>query len=142
MKKRFEDMISLFMRITTGVLFVAAAYITVFYGWEVELGVEILWQILIVSALCTLGSIILPMEGEKEVSKCSLLVYMILYYLYNNAAVLFCGVRFEWFSFRDRGQVLGMLAAIAFVFVVVAAITYWVQYQVAKKMNQKLKERE
>ena len=75
----------LFFGITTGIVLVTAVYIGVFWGSGSEIEVNILWQILIVSALCTLGSLLIPCEAEKEVSKRSMFVRMILYFIYVNA---------------------------------------------------------
>ena len=64
--KRLQSMISFFEKITAGILFVTAIYIPVFYGWDLVIYADILWQILLLSAVCTLGSILMPLEGEKE----------------------------------------------------------------------------
>ena len=141
MLKRIESIVSLFVRITTGVLFVTAVYVSVFYGIESDIEVKLLWQILLVSSICSLGAFILPFDTKREVSKYSLLICMIIYYLFVNVVVLLSGFYFEWFYIGNWKQVLGMVVAIAFVFVVVTLVTYWAEYQVADKMNQKLQER-
>lgn len=142
--KRLEFMLSVFEKVTAGILFVTAVYIPVFYGWEIELKVGILWQIFFLSAVCALGSVILPLEGEKEkeVSRIAMLVRTVLYFIYINVAVLGLGFLFEWFTFGNIWQVLGMELAILFVFVGVFLISYWSQYREAKRMNEKLKNRE
>lgn len=141
--KRLESMVSVFEKVTAGILFVAAVFISVFYGWDIELSVSILWQILFLSAVCALGSIILPLEGEKEkeVSRTAMLVRTILYFIYVNVVVLGFGFLFQWFTFDNGWQVLGMELAILFVFVAVALIFYWSQCLEARRMNEKLKKR-
>ncbi len=138
--KRLESMFILFEKVTVGVVFVTAVYIPVFYGWETEIYANILWQILFLSAVCALGSMILPLEGEKEVSRISMFVRIILYYVYINVVVLGLGLFYEWFTFRNGWQVLGMELAITFVYGMVAFISYRSQCREAKRMNQKLKE--
>ena len=101
-----------------------------------------MWQILILAAVCTIGSFFLPIEEEKEVPRNAMLIRMILYYVYINVVVLACGVYFEWFSFSQRNQVFGMVAAIAFVFAGVLGLSYWQGSREAGRMNQRLKERE
>lgn len=140
--KRLQSMISFFEKITAGILLATAIYIPAFYGWDLVIYADILWQILLLSAVCTLGSILIPQEGEKEISRYAMLMRTILYYAYINVAVLGLGFRFGWFSFHNGLQVLGMELAIAFVFAVVYFISYWTQCQEAKRMNEKLKERE
>ena len=80
--KRLEFMISVFEKVTAGILFVAAVFISVFYGWDTNLNVNILWQILFLSAVCALGSMMLPLEDEKEVSRIAMLVCTIIYFIY------------------------------------------------------------
>lgn len=140
--KRLQSMVSIFEKITAGILFVTAIYIPIFYGWDSVIYADILWQILFLSAVCTLGSVLIPLEGEKEISRYAMLLRTILYYAYINVAVLGLGFLFGWFSFRNGLQVLGMELAIVFVFLAVYLISYWTQCQEAKRMNKKLKERE
>lgn len=141
MLKRLEYMISIFTKITTGVVFATAVFIQIFYGGDVRIGVEVLWQDLIVSAVCTLPVLLIPIEGEREVSKISMLIRMLLYYCFVNVVVLSLGVYFSWFVLSDWKQVLGMEAAIAVVFAFVMAVSYWAEYRTAERMNQKLKGR-
>lgn len=138
MRKRLDEMASLFVKITTGILFAAAVYITVFYGWELELHVDILWQILVLSLICTLGSLVIPVEGQREVSRGSMLARIAVYYIYVNAAVLFGGFLFGWFSFDNLKQTLGMAAAVAVVYLAVWLCSSWLEYREAEQINQKL----
>lgn len=141
--KRLKSMVSVFEKVTAGILFVTAVFISVFYGWDIELSVDILWQILFLSAVCALGSIILPLEGEKEkeVSRIAMLVRTIIYFIYINVVVLGFGFLFEWFTFDNSWQVFGMELAIIFVFAAVALIFYWSQCLEARRMNEELKKR-
>lgn len=140
--KRLRFMMDLFGKITVGILFVTAIYIPVFYGWDNIIHVDILWQILATSAVCTLGSLLLPLEDEKEVPKVPMLIRTVLYYVYINLIVLGLGFLFGWFTFRNGAQVFGMELAIAAVFIVVYLVCAWSQYREAKRMNEKLRERE
>lgn len=138
MRKRLDEMASLFVKITTGILFAAAVYITVFYGWELELHVDILWQILVLSLICTLGSLVIPADGQREVSRGSMLARIAVYYIYVNAAVLFGGFLFGWFSFDNLKQTLGMAAAVAVVYLAVWLCSSWLEFREAEQINQKL----
>ncbi len=141
MKKRLEARVSLYVKIATGILFVTAVYISVFYGWKEELQVKILWQILGLAGICTLGSLILPVDGGEEVSKKSMLARIVGYYVYVNVIVLLCGFLFGWFSFGNWKQVLGMVMAIAFVYLAVGVLSSWLEYREAERMNRKLEGR-
>ena len=144
MLKRLESIITLFTRITTCVLFITAVYIHIFWEDENKLGVENLLQILIVSGICALGSLILPFSEMEynQISKCKLLVHEVAYYLFVNATVLICAYQFHWCTLGNWKQLLGMVVAIALVYAAVTIVSYWIEYQTAEKMNSKLKERE
>lgn len=61
MIKRLQLMLDIFFKVTTGVIFVTAVYIMVFWGEDTVLNVGILWEILTVSGLCGLGSVVFVM---------------------------------------------------------------------------------
>ncbi len=140
--KRLASMVDLFEKIVVGVTVVTAIYIPVFYGWKTHVGVHILWQILGLSLVCALGSVILPLEDGREVSRKSMLVRTILYYIYINVVVLGLGLLFDWFTFQNMPQVLGMGISIAAVFLAVYFFSYCAQCREAERMNEKLRERE
>lgn len=140
--RKLKGCLEIFVRITTGIVFVAAVFITIFWGKDCELGVKILFQILIVGAICSLGSLILPDWDGKEVSKKALIIRKIVYYIFVNVVVLGCGFYFEWFYFSRWEMVAGMEAAIAAVFFVVTMCCYWSDTKTAEKMNKRLMERD
>lgn len=125
-----------FACVTTFVVFVTAVYINVFFP-KTTLGVEILWQILCVSFLCSLGILIYP---EREVRTKTAVILTALHYLEVNIVVLGCGLRFGWFYPDNLPMVLGMLFIVALVFVSVSAILWSKNKQVAARMNERLKK--
>ena len=139
--KRLQSMLNIFTRITAAVTCVSAVYIGIFWGSETILSVDILWQILGVSALCTLGSFLIPCGLGREVSKGSMLIRMFLYLVFVNAAVLLCGYAFAWFYPSSWRMVAGMEACIIVVFAIVVGAGYFAEYKTAEQMNQKLRER-
>lgn len=134
--KKLKDLFFIFVCVTTCVVFVAALYITIFWP-QTSLGVEILWQILTVSFLTSLGVCFYP---EKEVSAKSTLVRYILHYIYSNAVVLGCGIWFGWFYADNLLMVLGMVLAVAFVFILVSIAGWNKGKKMAALMNEQLKE--
>lgn len=139
--KYMQIIFSAYVKITTFVVLATAVYIGVFWGADTELSVVILWQILIVSGICSLVSLV-PMNGEKELSKASLLFRNALSYTYINIVVLGFGFYFNWFYFSNWKMVLGMEICILMVFIAVMLTEYFIEYKMAEKMNEKLKERE
>lgn len=135
--KKLKDFLFAFVCITTGVLFVSAAYITIFWP-QVMLGVEILWQIIFVSFLCSVGICIFPEQQEANRRRVVLLHF--LSYLEINVIVLGCGFWFGWFRLDDVLMVVGMVVAIAFVFLLVSAAIWNWNKRLAAEMNGKLLE--
>ncbi len=134
MLRRLRDMLFVYMCVTTCVLFVTALYITIFWP-QVTLGVEILWQILSVSFLCSVANFIYP---QREVSKKTLLFLYILRYVITNGIVLGCGIWFGWFYANDLPMVWAMLFSIAVIFVLVSVAAWRRGKQQAALMNERL----
>ena len=74
-------------------------------------------------------------------SKKYMLARIVGYYVYVNVIVLLCGFLFGWFSFGNWKQVLGMVMAIAFVYLAVGVLSSWLEYREAERMNRKLEGR-
>lgn len=109
MLRRLKDMVFVYMCVTTCVLFVTALYITIFWP-QVQLGVEILWQILTVSFLCSVANSIYP---QRVVSVKIMFIIYIFRYVITNVIVLGCGVWFGWFYADNLTMILAMLFSIA-----------------------------
>lgn len=140
-KKTIGNMLHRYMIITFAVLVVTATYITLLVGDGIQFGVEILWQILTVSFLCSLSEIIFATPDGKEMSKTQWIVRWILCYIYVNVVVLGCGFYFGWYLPESMPMVVGMLVCIAAVFAFVYGVTYYMDVRTADQMNQKLLER-
>lgn len=134
--KKLKDLLFVFVCVTTCVLFVSAVYITIFWP-QTTLGVEILWQILIVSFLSSLGIYIYP---DREVSKRTEILLTIVHYIETNVLVLACGFWFEWFYVDNLGMVIGMVIVIALVFLTVSVAVQLRAKQLAALMNERLAE--
>lgn len=140
-KKTIGNMLHHYMFITFAVLVVTATYISVFFDDGFRYGVELLWQILTVSFVCSLSEIIFAMPDGKEMSKIQWIIRWVLCYIYVNIVVLSCGLRFGWFAPESLPMVIGMLVCIAAVFLFVYAVVYFKDVKTADQMNQKLLER-
>lgn len=132
---------NVFSQVVTGVTCVTAIYIIAFWGTNVNIGVEILWQILSVSAVCSLGSLILYNE-KREFSKKEMLVRCCALFAYVDIIVLACGSHFHWFDFSNWKMVAGMELCIIAVFTATMAISSLAAQKEAAAMNKKLQERQ
>ncbi|MDE6128514.1 MAG: DUF3021 domain-containing protein [Lachnospiraceae bacterium] len=133
--KKIVDMFNTFVYVVTAVVFGSAVYITIFWG-ESTLGVKLLWEILLVSFLCSLGTLMYP---EKQTSKKVLWLLRALHYVLVNMVVLGCGICFEWFYADNLLMVLGMLLLIATIFVTASLILWKRAAHAAELMNERLK---
>lgn len=133
--KKIKTLFFCFACVTTFVVLVTAVYISIFWK-QASLGVEILWQILFVSFLCSLGILIYP---QREVRARTAIVITLLHYAQVNAVVLGCGLWFGWFYADNVPMVLGMLFIIAVVFVLVSVVMWTRDKRIARQMNERLK---
>lgn len=132
---------NVFSWIVTGVTCVTAIYIMAFWGTEVKLGVEILWQILLVSAICALGSLLLYNE-KREFSKKEMMIRCFLTFAFVDIVVLSFGFHFHWFYLSNWKMVTGMELCIIAVFAAIMGLSSLAGQKEADTMNQKLKERD
>lgn len=144
MLEQLKGIVSLFTRITTGILFITAVYIHIFWGDNFTMGVEILWQILLLAAFGALATPILPYDKmEKvEVSKQEFIARNVLHFLCVLTCVLVCAFKFGWCIMGNWKQIIGMVLAVVLVYGAVTVVSFWMDCQTAEKMNAKLKERE
>ena len=140
MSGKIKNLINVFSKITICVLVASATYITAFWGWNAQISVQILWQILVVFAVCSIPILMYPRDGEKELSKKGMIVQQILYFIYVNIAVLGLGRLFGWFYFTNMKMLAFMEALIVFVYVAVNLIIYINERMVAENLNRRLKE--
>lgn len=140
MSGKIKNLINVFSKITICVLVASATYITAFWGWNAQISVQILWQILVVSAVCSIPILMYPRDGEKELSKKGMIVRQILHFIYVNIAVLGLGRLFGWFYFTNMKMLAFMEALIVFVYVAVNLIIYINERMVAENLNRRLKE--
>ena len=138
--EKIRAIFQMYLQIVALVILAAAIYITVFWGYDCEVDGDILWQIMGVSALCSLCTPILM--SQKELSKRTMLFREMIHFLMINVIVLFSGFCFEWFYVSDWKMIVGMELTIVAVYVGVCTIAYRMSQRTAEEMNQKLKERQ
>ena len=139
--KKFRNWIGLLGKISLGCLIVTAAFITLFWGIDAKTHVALLWQLLLVSFLCSLGIFMYPSENEQELSKKGLIGRHILYFIFVNIVVLVLGSLFQWFYFSNWKMVVLMELSIIVIFAVVFLSSYLSDAKIAKKLNDKLNQK-
>lgn len=139
-----QEILAIYFRITTMVIFASAVYIAVFWGADTGLDVGILWQILGTSAICAIGCFFISdFRASKKVSSgLEIKIRGLLSFIFVNAVILASGFVFEWFYLSDWKMIVGMIVCIALVYTVVTALSYFASYKTAEQINGKLRERE
>ncbi len=140
MFEKVKNLANIFSKITVCVLFVSAIYISALWGLDAQISVRILWQIIIVSAVCAVPILMYPTKNEKELSKKGMIVRQIIYFVYVNIAVLGLGRAFGWFYFEKPEMVVFMEGLIIGVYVIVNLGVYMNDRIAADSMNRKLSE--
>ncbi len=140
MAEKLKMLMDIFGKITFGVLIAAAVFISVFWGFDAEISVKVLWQILVVSAVCSIPILMFASDAEKELSKKGMFVRQLLYFIFVNIAVLGLGKLFGWFSFQNLSMVILMEILIIAVYAAVNIICYLSDRATAQNMNEKLQE--
>ena len=133
---KIKAVLMTFCCVTTCVVFCTAVFIQTFWG-KTQVSSDLLWQIFIVSFLCSLGSGIYP---EKKISRGKSFLLIAFHYLLVNGIVLGCGLWFEWFYADNLAMVLCMLLLIFGVFTIVSSVMWYHGKQTAKQLNEKLRE--
>lgn len=119
----------------------AAIFITAFWGTDTVLGVELLWQILGLAFLCSLGCVTFFKDSETATKK-GMVYRFVLSYLFVSAVFIGGGFLCEWFNPSDWKMVLGMFLLVTSGYVIILYLSFNSAKKEALRMNEKLKERE
>lgn len=140
MAEKLKMLMDIFGKVTFGVLIAATVFISVFGGFDAQISVKILWQILAVSAVCSVPILMFASDASRELTKKGMFARQLLYFIFVNIVVLGLGKIFEWFSFQNFSMVLLMEVLIIAVYAVVNIICYLSDRADAQSMNEKLLE--
>lgn len=139
---KIKSILNTFSYISTGILIASATYIKLFWPYA-QLTVDILWQILSVAMLCSLGNI-LYFDSHNELDEKKLkkrfVVRTIIHYLYNNCIVISLGLIYEWFYIKRIDMVLAIVFMIFITYIIIWFINLLRDKEVAEQINEKLKE--
>ena len=134
--KKILEFIKWFFYITTSVVFICAANLTISGGNTIF--VNTLWQILLCGFLTALVTVLLR-PGAKDGGKIMILK-IIIHYIILCVVMIICGHWFGWmvFSFAD---IVMMLVSVAVVYLIVFSAGFWLDLKRADEINQRLKEK-
>ncbi|MGN0432692.1 MAG: DUF3021 family protein [Lachnospiraceae bacterium] len=144
MKKSMEYIkmiLRYFPIMTVVIMMVSAGYVTFFWGANANVSVMLIWQILLVSLLCSLSPLFFYCDEKKKMGKKQFWFRWLLCYIYVNIVVLGLGISFGWFDPSKLPMVIGMLLAIAIAFVLIASFVFLLDLRTTNEINRKLRER-
>lgn len=134
--RRLKFLLHIFSMVMTGVVFAVAVFTTIIDPTETMEPV-LLWQMMLVSGLCTLTALIYP--WDREMSKVEVVVRTIIQYVLVNVIVLGSGVIFYWYDISRFRSVAEMVLSIAVIFVAIEASSWKRAAVDAARMNERLK---
>lgn len=137
-KEKINLMITIHTRVVTGVFLFLCLYLLWLPG-DTRIRIIDILGIQIIGLVS--GVAYLPLMTEKELPKIRMFVYNALYCLTINVTVLVFGSIFHWFSFKSLGTVLAVELMFIAVYSLMMFIAYRIDTRQAKKLNQKLQER-
>lgn len=98
----------------------------------------LLWQMLLVSGLCTITTLIYP--WGREMGKVEAIVKTLIQYVLINVIVLGSGALFGWYNPSKFYSIAGMVLTIAIIFATITVSSWKRAASDAARMNEKLEE--
>ena len=140
MKDKINILVNIFTRVVTTIFLIVTIYEALFVDIKLTFRIIDIWGILLIGLLCAICY--LPLLTEKNYSKTTMIILQIAYFVVINATTLVTGILLHWFNFKKTMSVLIFELIIIFVYITVMFIFYKIDYNSAKEMNKRLKERQ
>ena len=121
----------------TGVVFAVAVFTTIVNPTKTVESM-VLWQMLLVSGLCALTSLIYP--WNREMGKVEAIVKTVIQYVLVNVIVLGSGILFDWYDPSRFFSIAAMVLSIAIIFGAVLISSWKREALYAARMNELLEE--
>ncbi len=135
--RKLSSLFHIFSIVVTSVTLAVAVFTTVVSPVE-TIEPALLWQILLVSGLCTAAALIYP--WKREMGKVETIVRTLVHYVLINVIVLGSGALFYWYDPSKFRSVAAMVLMIAVIFGAVTAGSWKRAAMDAARMNECLEE--
>ena len=132
-----KRLIQTFVYVVAGIIISAALFITIFIP-KAELDVALLWEIIAMSAICTLGNFFYFIK--KTVTKKQMISRIICHYIYINLVVFTGGYLWGWLTPGLIPEFLVMLLLITSVYAIVMIAIFREEEKMAEKFNRQLRK--
>jgi cytochrome bd-type quinol oxidase subunit 2 len=133
-----KKIIQTFFYVLSGSIISTAIFITIFLR-DLNFSVEVIWQVIIMAALTSLGPLIY--RTKKEISKKQMRIRHIIHYTYINVTVLGCAIMWQWVNINRISQIITMVLLVAGVYFSVTTAMFSNEKRIAENINQRLRTR-
>ncbi|MDF2907217.1 MAG: hypothetical protein K0R34_2538 [Herbinix sp.] len=133
-----KKVIQTFFYVLSGSIISTAIFMTVFLR-DLYFNVEIIWQVIIMAAITSLGTLF--HLSKREISKKRMRLRLIVSYMYINIVVLGCAILWQWVNIHRISQIIAMILLNAGVYFSVTTAMYSHEKQIADSINQRLRSR-
>lgn len=130
-----KKIIQTFAYTVAGITISTALFITIFLP-KIALDVMLMWQIIVMSAICAMGNLIY--HTRKALSKKQMIVRIICHYLYINFIVFGGALLWEWLTPGLIPEFLVMLLLVAVVYAIITIVCFHQEEKTAKNLNRQL----
>lgn len=132
----FKKLFRTFVETVTGITISATVFISIFARhWEFT--IQLLWQIIAMAAVCSLGNLIF--YSKKEYGKRQMKIRMACHYLYINSIVFGGAILLRWLN-PVFSQVLVMLLLSVIVYFGIMTVNLRREKKTAEVLNKQLKK--
>ena len=135
--RKLRFLLHIFSMVMTGVVLAVTVFTTIINPTE-TVESALLWQMILVSGLCTLTALIYP--WNREMGKVEAIVKTIIQYVLVNVIVLSSGILFYWYDPSQFHSIAAMVLSIAVIFGTVVARSWKRAALDAARMNELLEE--
>lgn len=138
-KEMISIMINICTRVVTLVFMIATLFILIFSeDKDIRWSITDIWGVLLIGIVSGAGFGIFYIK--KNMSNRLLLLLKAIYFLMINAVLFFVALKLGWMK-KDWGSIALMEVMFILVYFLVDALVYLLDFNEAKKINEKLKSR-
>lgn len=134
--EKFKNLVHTFAYVTTGSTIGATIFLSVFNETASADG-NVLWQILVISFVCSLGNLLYP---SGKLNKRQIQILSCVHYTYVNFIVIGGGIYFKWFKVEEFTMVMFMWGLVSVVFAIILFISHNQVKKESENINRKIQE--
>ena len=133
-----KKVIQTYFYVLSGSIISTAIFMTIFLP-DLYFNVEVIWQVIVVAAITSLGTLIY--RTKREISKNQMRIRHIIHFTYINVVVLGCAIIWKWININCLSQFITMVLLVAGVYFSVTAAMFSNEKRIAESINQRLRSR-